>query len=310
MYRTIDSHVAGEAVRLLVEGAPAVKGRTMVEKLAWLKKHAEPVRRALMLEPRGHAGMHGALFTEPVSPTGHAGILFMNAGSFPAVSGEAVMAAVAMGIEHDLLHVESDVLQIDTPAGLVTAEPHRLEAAGKRVDNVRVGGLPGIVQAAAVPVQIGGRTVRADVAFAGESYWIVDSEAAGVSVDIERAPELIRVAARIVAGLDHTPGVIFTSPARHDGHLRTATVLEGGVLRRSPGVTGTIAVMAVLDAMGILEEHQPFINEGLVGTTLEGRVIQHQTIGDKTMIAAVVDGAVAMTGRHEFINDDAPKFII
>ena len=39
--KTIDAEVAGEAVRLIVEGAPSVPGRTMAEKRNWLRKHGD-----------------------------------------------------------------------------------------------------------------------------------------------------------------------------------------------------------------------------------------------------------------------------
>jgi len=55
--KTIDAEVAGEAVRLVVSGGPSVPGRTMAEKRNWLRKHGDELRRLLMLEPRGHAGM-------------------------------------------------------------------------------------------------------------------------------------------------------------------------------------------------------------------------------------------------------------
>jgi len=265
-YKTIDAHVAGEAVRLIVEGAPTIKGRRMEDKLAWLRKHGEPLRTSLMLEPRGHAGMHGTLFTEPVLPKAHAGLLFMNAGGFPPVSGEAVMAAVAIAIEQRIIHVDADALYIDTPAGLLTVQPHRMDVQSEiRVSGVAVTGLPGFVQAAGLPIQLGGRTVPVDVAFGGEFYAIADGEAAGVPVDTDHAPELIRTGVRLQQAVDAAlrvthpgvsalNGVIFTAPARQGGHLRSATVLDGGVLRRSPGAAGTVALMAVLDAMGILDD--------------------------------------------------------
>ena len=50
----------------------------MADKRDWLTRRADHLRRALMLEPRGHADMCGAVLTEPVSPGSHAGILFMH----------------------------------------------------------------------------------------------------------------------------------------------------------------------------------------------------------------------------------------
>lgn len=68
MIRTIDAHAAGGPLRLIVEGFPSPHGRMMAEKRDWLTRHADHWRRALLLEPRGHADMCGAILTEPVSP--------------------------------------------------------------------------------------------------------------------------------------------------------------------------------------------------------------------------------------------------
>ena len=52
--KTIDAHVAGEPLRLIVEGMPRPSGKTMAHKRDWVKRHADDLRRALLLEPRGH----------------------------------------------------------------------------------------------------------------------------------------------------------------------------------------------------------------------------------------------------------------
>ena len=116
--KTIDAEVAGEAVRLIVGGGPSVPGRTMAEKLKWLRRHGDAIRRLLMLEPRGHAGMHGAMLTEPVSPQAHAGLLSMHAAGFPLVSGEGIIAAVTIALEHKLIEGVDDDVIIETPVGL------------------------------------------------------------------------------------------------------------------------------------------------------------------------------------------------
>ena len=141
----------------------------MADKLAWLRKHGNPIRTLLMLEPRGHAGMHGALLTEPVSPNAHAGALFMNASGFPLLSGEGVMAAVKIGLERNLIASKDDELSIDTPAGLVRAQV--------RGSSVTLSGVPSFVHAPGISVTVGSRKVSADVAFGGEFYAVADSEA-------------------------------------------------------------------------------------------------------------------------------------
>ena len=295
---TIDAEVAGEAVRLIVGGGPAAPGRTMADKLVWIRKHGDHLRTLLMLEPRGHAGMHGALLTEPVSPNAHAGALFMNAAGFPLLSGEGVMAAVKIGLDHNLIASQDDQLLIDTPAG-----PVRATLQGSRVT---LSGIPSFVHSPGVSITVGSRRISADVAFGGEFYAVADSEAVGVPIDMSHGPQLIRMALDLGTAMESLAsvgihGVIFTAPARTSADLRSATVLDGQVLRRSPGVTGTAAVLAVLDAMGLVMEEQTFTHEGILGTTLTGKISARQLEGETPAIVPSVSGDASITGFHEFV---------
>ena len=93
--KTLDAHAAGEPLRLIVDGFPPPQGRTMLEKREWVKKKADHLRRALMLEPRGHADMYGAVLTEPVSPGSHAGVLEVGLVIHAAASVSATKAPSA-----------------------------------------------------------------------------------------------------------------------------------------------------------------------------------------------------------------------
>jgi proline racemase len=285
----------------------------MAEKRGWLRRHGEPLRRGLMLEPRGHAGMHGALLTEPVTPRAHAGILFMNAAGFPLLSGEGVIAAATIALNNKLIESASEELILDTPAGLVRARP-RLAPDLPRVASVELTGVPSFVFSAGVPLQLGTRAIRVDIAFGGEFYAIADSESVGIPVDQAHAPQLVRMGREIAQAIESSTrvvhplekawkgigGTIFTAPPRIAADLRSATILDGAVLRRSPGVTGTCALLAVLDAMGLLSGDQTFTHEGLLGTTLQARVVSRQASDEIPFVVPLVEGSAWMTGRHEF----------
>ena len=101
--KTIDAHAAGEPLRLIVDGFPSPHGRTMLEKREWLKRHADHLRRALMLEPRGHADMYGAILTEPVSPGSHAGVLFMHNEGYSTMCGHGIVAVTTIALERGLM---------------------------------------------------------------------------------------------------------------------------------------------------------------------------------------------------------------
>ena len=122
--KTIDAEVAGEAVRLIVEGAPSVPGRTMAEKLNWLRKHGDGVRRladARAARPCRHArrdAHRAGLARERTREC-----FRCTRQGFPIVSGESIIAAVTIALENGLIEGVDGELLIDTPAGLFRARP-------------------------------------------------------------------------------------------------------------------------------------------------------------------------------------------
>ena len=103
------------------------------------------------------------------------------------------------------------------------------------------------------------------------------------------------------ARLKDIHGTIFTGASRAAADLRSATVLDGEVLRRSPGVTGTAALIAVLDAMGVLTGDHRFTHEGVLGTTLHGSVVSRYQAGELQAVIPVIEGSASITGLHEFL---------
>src|SRR3982075_1951763 len=101
--KTIDAHAAGEPLRLIVEGFPSPRGKTMLAKREWVRTHADHLRRALMLEPRGHADMYGAILTEPVLPGSHAGVLFMHNEGYSTMCGHGIIAVTTIALERGLI---------------------------------------------------------------------------------------------------------------------------------------------------------------------------------------------------------------
>jgi proline racemase len=67
---------------------------------------------------------------------------------------------------------------------------------------------------------------------------------------------------------------------------------------------GTAAVMAVLDAMGLLAGDRPFIHESLIGTRFNGRVASRADVGDRPAIVPEIEGSAWITGEHTFLVDD------
>jgi proline racemase len=79
--KSLEYHVGGQPVRVIVEGVPSPQGRTQAQKAAWFARHADRYRRGLVLAPRGHADMSAVLLTEPSSAGAHAGLVFLDAAA-------------------------------------------------------------------------------------------------------------------------------------------------------------------------------------------------------------------------------------
>ena len=137
-----------------------------------------------------------------------------------------------------------------------------------RVESVAFVNVPSFVLHAGLAVKLGTRTIRADVAFGGAFYAIVDCEAVGLPIDAAHLPELRRVGMEIkqcnrIGADDRAPARCRActasterfSPGRRAttrADLRNVTIFADAEVDRSPCGTGTAAVMAVVDAMGLL----------------------------------------------------------
>ena len=120
----IDAHAAGEPLRVVTGGVDRVPGDTIVAKRAYAREHLDGLRRGLMFEPRGHADMYGALVTDPVTPDGDLGVLFMHNEGWSTMCGHGIIALTTVAIETGML-APVDTVRIDAPAGRITAHPKR-----------------------------------------------------------------------------------------------------------------------------------------------------------------------------------------
>ncbi|MBA7494042.1 hypothetical protein ES702_04611 [subsurface metagenome] len=91
----IDMHTTGEPTRIVIKGYPELTG-TLLQQRAQARKDYDHIRRRLMLEPRGHYDMYGALLrpvTEhTVASKADMGVLFMTNDGYSTMCGHATIA--------------------------------------------------------------------------------------------------------------------------------------------------------------------------------------------------------------------------
>jgi proline racemase len=318
---TVDAHTGGEPFRVITSGLPALAGDTILARRRFAKETLDHLRTALMWEPRGHADMYGCIVTPPVTPGADLGVLFLHNEGFSTMCGHGVIAVATVAVERGLIGgreaAGSHALTFDAPAGQVRAHVDVVERRGApRVDHVSFLNVPSFVLAAGVGVPFDSRTLHVDVAFGGAFYAIVDAESAGLAVTADRLPALrqagmaikraidaaVTVVHPLEPGLTGVYGTIFTAPAsRPDADLRNVTVFADAEVDRSPCGTGTCAVLAVLDAMGLVDADRPFVHESIIGTTFRARVAGRTTVGSLPAIVPELSGEAWITGEHTFL---------
>ena len=310
---TVESHAAGEPLRVVTGGLDPIPGATILEKRRFARERMDRLRRGLMFEPRGHADMYGAIPTEPVTPDGDAGVLFMHNEGWSTMCGHGVIALVTVALEVGLLS-ERGIVRLDTPAGRVTARPRR---EGTRVQSVAFENVPSFVVSLDDRVEVAGiGAVSYDIAFGGAFYAFVDAASVGLEMtpahfrDLIAAGSAIKRAVMATREIRHPVepdlsflyGTIFTGPALDTGaHSRNVCVFADGEVDRSPTGTGVSARVAIERARGRLTAGKTFVVESIIGTRFSGRIAREIAWEGYDAVVPEIEGSAWITGRNELL---------
>jgi len=303
--RVVDSHTEGEPTRVVIDGWPQPPGRTMRERLDYVRAEQDHLRTAVVCEPRGHAAIVGALLTPPVSPGATAGVIFFNNGTYLGMCGHGLIGVVRT-LEF-LRHLAPGPARFDTSVGTVTAE---LAGDG----TVTIENVPAYVHARDVRVDVPGYgAVIGDVAWGGNWFFITHAEQ--VPVELARAGELTRFTLAIqdtlrAAGITGANGgdidhiEISAAPLRDDADCLNYVRCSGGEYDRSPCGTGTSAKMAVLHARGELGLGQEWRQQGIAGGLFTGWL----TAGADGELVPHIRGSAFVTGEATLLFAERDPF--
>ncbi|MFG2297694.1 proline racemase family protein [Streptomyces sp. NPDC048603] len=321
--RTTDYHTAGEPFRIVTEGLPPVPGDTVAARCATAigpggsgtaprLSALDDVRRMLVQEPRGHAGMYGGFLVPPDDDGAHLGVLFWHKDGYSTACGHGTMALGVWAVDSGLVAAPDDgdaQVRIDVPSGRVTATVHR---DGGRTTGVTFRNVPARVAARGVPVATTLGIAEVDIAHAGACYASVRARDLGLKVIPADLPALVRAGQEIRTALATHPaawhpdgpllsgvyGVILYEelPDTPFGpHQRNVTVFADGQIDRSPCGSGTSARLALLAGEGLLGTGQDLLHESVAGTVFTGRILD----GGVTEVT----GTAYRTGEHSFLLD-------
>ena len=324
---TIDSHTAGEGTRLVMSGLPPVPGQTMAEKLAYADEHLYWVPGLLLLEPRGHKDLFGAILVPPCSPSADIGVLFMDNIGYEPMCGHAVIGIVTTLLETGMFEmVEPETLiTVDTPSGPVRAHAQIVDG---HVLAVSFENAPSFIYRSDVTLtvpEVGDLVV--DVVFGGLFFVFVNACQIEIELIPDNAGRLADLGMRILATankqvpvrhpeLPHVDKIMdlrfYVDRVGDEAASRNVVILGDHMVDRSPCGTGTCAEVALRYARGQLGLNEPIVTESILGTRFTGQVIAETQVGSGSevfpAVVPKVTGSAYITGFHQFVLDGEDPF--
>ncbi len=335
MISAVDLHACGEPGRVILGGVRDVPGRSMFEKMQYLARHHDDLRKRMLREPRGYPAANCNLVLPPTHPDADAGFVIMEQVEYPAMSGTNTICVATALLETGMVPMREPVteLVLEAPAGLVRV---RAECANGKVTSVTFRNVPAfaayINRTIAVP-HLGAVTV--DVAWGGMFYVIADAAPFGLRLTPDEGREIVRIGEMIKAAAQEQLPVVHPdnpeisgvsiaqlsgAPQSRDAHRRNAVIVSTGKLDfnnpatwtgaidRSPCGTGTSAKMAALHAKGELPLDRDFRHEGVLGTVFTGRLVEETTVGPHRAVVPTITGRAWITGFAQYVVDAEDPF--
>jgi 4-hydroxyproline epimerase len=300
--QVIDSHTGGEPTRLVMQGFPALSGRTMADKRDELREQHDQWRRACLLEPRGNDVLVGALYCEPVSADATCGVIFFNNAGYLGMCGHGTIGLIA-SLRHLGLIVPG-THRIDTPVGQVIATLHE-------DGSVTLGNVPAFRYRRQVPVDVPGYgRVHGDIAWGGNWFYLVSEHDQALEMsNVEALSEftwklLQALEAQGIRGEDGAP-IDHVELFADDEHAdsRNFVMCPGKAYDRSPCGTGTSAKLACLAADGKLAEGERWVQAGITGSRFEARFER-----DGERIRPFITGRAYVTAASTLLIDEQDPF--
>ncbi len=307
VYEVVDMHTAGEPVRIVVSGYPALEGATLLDQRRDARARFDHIRRTLMLEPRGHAGMYGVIPLPPSDPKADLAVLFTHNEGYSTMCGHATIAIGRWAVESG--RVRARQFGLETPCGVV-----RVSVAED--GRVSFDSVPAFAYRLDQRVTVEGfGEVRFDIAFGGAYYAILPASRLGLDLGTTPLAALVSAGAQLTSAiraaipiahpaepdLGFLYGTILTDDAAGLEPSRNLCVFAEGQIDRSPTGSGVTARLALDWTLGQAALGQMREFRGISGQPFTGEIVAAEGQGLDARATVRVSGAAYHTGTARFV---------
>ncbi|MEM9278074.1 MAG: proline racemase family protein [Pseudomonadota bacterium] len=317
----MEVHAEGEVGRVVTGGQPQIPGATLVEKFRYLLHEDKTLRKSLVLEPRASPAGSTNLLFPPESPENHAGFIVLQPDQAHAMSGSNAICVTTALLETGMVEMQEgeNLVRLETAAGLVIARAHCANGKCERVTLSMPASYAEHLDYELHTEDWG--TIRADIAYGGVFYAIIDPAELNLAINPASARQLSDAGMKLkelfneklevihpenpdISGIAY---VMFRSN-ENDGTVRTATTMWPGRLDRSPCGTGNSANLAIRAAHGEVSEGDEYISRSTISSEFRVRHAGTTTIGNKTAVLPEITGRGWIYGIHQIGFDPSDPF--
>ncbi|MFK0300531.1 proline racemase family protein [Brevundimonas sp. NPDC090276] len=317
----IDMHTAGEPVRIFDATQLNIAGDTILQKRRTMGDRFDHLRRAMMLEPRGHADMYGAILVPPSHPAYDAAVLFTHNSGYSTMCGHATVALGRFLYDRARQQGRTQTrFTLECPCGPVAIEvaPDSDPAAAP---SVRFESVESFALSLNDSIALDGfGQVAFDIGYGGAFYAILPSSRLGLDFHQTPMDQLVHATGKLVAELRATRS--FRHPEEPDLSFLYGAILTDGdrltpgrlthnlcwfgeaQIDRSPTGSGVSARLAVAHAKGEIAPDAALPFAGASGQAFEGAVARMTEGG----IIAAVSGRAYYMARSELILEAQDPF--
>lgn len=294
----------------------------MAEKQSYFQEHYDHLRPTMLREPRGFAGLLGAVVTEPTVPEADIGVIYLWTDGYFSACGDSTYSVSAVLVNTGMVEVTEPVTEIvmDTVAGLVKS---KVTVEDMEAKSISMEGVPSFYSETVkmdVP-DVG--MVEADIAYGGLWYAFINAASIGLEPTLQNKDYWIPLGWKIRNHLAENVKIahpdfpefnvldlvtFYTEPTVKGADSRHWNVFGPKQSCRSPAGTCTNARMAALYGKGEMKLGDEFVAESTINTLHYGKVAKEVKVGNYDAIQPDVAATAYITAlNHIVIDPNDPK---
>ncbi len=317
----VEAHAEGEIGRVITSGMPNIPGKTLSEKFRYMLTEDKALRLSICLEPRGAAAGSAIMLFPPEDPENHAGIIVLQPDQAHAMSGSNAICTTTVLLETGMVEMREgeNEVRLETAAGLVKA---KAQCKTGKCETVTLTMPASYVEQLDHPFKTEEwGDLKADIAFGGVFYAIIDANQLNMSIEPTNARSLSDAGMALKEKLndvlqvkhpDHPDisGIAYVMfrDTDKDGAVRTATTMWPGRLDRSPCGTGNSANLATRAARGEIMQGESYLSRSTIGSEFQVYHSGVTNVGNRQAVIPQITGRGWVYGMHQIGFDPTDPF--